>query len=77
MLYCILQDIESAIKEQFDVVLDTIGIPETERIGINLLKKGGHYMTLQVAEQVLYSSISSILKYFSCYLGFDMISLNI
>ncbi|XP_073107353.1 uncharacterized protein [Elaeis guineensis] len=43
----ILQDIESAIKEQFDVVLDTIGIPETERIGINLLKKGGHYMTLQ------------------------------
>lgn len=41
------EDIESAIKEQFDVVLDTIGIPETERIGINLLKKGGHYMTLQ------------------------------
>lgn len=50
MLYRILQDIESAIKEQFDVVLDTIGIPETERIGINLLKKGGHYMTLQVAK---------------------------
>ena len=44
-----LQDIEVAIKGQFDAVLDTIGIPETERTGINLLKKGGHYMTLQVS----------------------------
>ncbi|OAY65407.1 Reticulon-4-interacting protein 1, mitochondrial [Ananas comosus] len=41
------EDIESAIKGQFDAVLDTIGIPETERVGINLLRKGGHYMTLQ------------------------------
>ncbi|XP_058221571.1 uncharacterized protein LOC131331559 [Rhododendron vialii] len=41
------QDIELAIKRQFDAVLDTIGIPETERVGINLLKRGGHYMTLQ------------------------------
>ncbi|CAL9109755.1 unnamed protein product [Musa acuminata var. zebrina] len=41
------EDIEVAIKGQFDAVLDTIGIPETERTGINLLKKGGHYMTLQ------------------------------
>ncbi|XAR68304.1 2-alkenal reductase [Bertholletia excelsa] len=41
------QDVESAIKGQFDAVLDTIGVPETERIGVNLLKRGGHYMTLQ------------------------------
>ncbi|KAE9458083.1 hypothetical protein C3L33_10016, partial [Rhododendron williamsianum] len=41
------QDIELAIKRQFDAVLDTIGVPETERVGINLLKRGGHYMTLQ------------------------------
>ncbi|MFX6535175.1 zinc-binding dehydrogenase, partial [Acinetobacter baumannii] len=24
-----------------------IGVPETERLGVNLLKRGGHYMTLQ------------------------------
>lgn len=41
------EDIQVAIKGQFDAVLDTIGVPETERVGINLLKKGGHYMTLQ------------------------------
>ncbi|CAL9173385.1 unnamed protein product [Musa hybrid cultivar] len=41
------EDIEIAIKGQFDAVLDTIGVPETERTGINLLKKGGHYMMLQ------------------------------
>ncbi|GMP72826.1 hypothetical protein CsSME_00030727 [Camellia sinensis var. sinensis] len=29
------QDIESALKGQFDVVLDTIGVLETERTGIN------------------------------------------
>ncbi|KAK1268958.1 hypothetical protein QJS04_geneDACA008257 [Acorus gramineus] len=40
-------DIELAIKGHFDAVLDTIGKPETERIGINLLKRGGYYMTLQ------------------------------
>jgi NADPH:quinone reductase-like Zn-dependent oxidoreductase len=41
------EDVELAIKGKFDAVLDTIGKPETERIGINLLKRGGHYMTLQ------------------------------
>lgn len=41
------EDIELVIKGQFDAVLDTIGIPETERLGINLLRRGGHYMTLQ------------------------------
>ncbi|WCJ32221.1 Reticulon-4-interacting protein 1 mitochondrial [Euphorbia peplus] len=41
------EDVEVAIKGKFDAVLDTIGGPETERMGINFLKKGGHYMTLQ------------------------------
>ncbi|CAA3024152.1 reticulon-4-interacting 1, mitochondrial [Olea europaea subsp. europaea] len=41
------ENYEVAIKGYFDAVLDTIGVPETERIGINLLKRGGHYMTLQ------------------------------
>lgn len=41
------EDIMTAIKGQFDAVLDTIGLPETEMMGINLLKRGGHYMTLQ------------------------------
>ncbi|XP_077212411.1 groES-like zinc-binding alcohol dehydrogenase family protein [Tasmannia lanceolata] len=41
------EDIVLAIQGQFDAVLDTIGAPETERIGINFLKRGGHYMTLQ------------------------------
>ncbi|CAI0440949.1 unnamed protein product, partial [Linum tenue] len=41
------EDIEVAIKGKFDAVLDTIGVPETERTGINFLKRGGHYMTLQ------------------------------
>ncbi|KOM43527.1 hypothetical protein LR48_Vigan05g113100 [Vigna angularis] len=41
------QDVELAVKGKFDAVLDTIGVSETERIGINFLKRGGHYMTLQ------------------------------
>ncbi|KAL7129495.1 hypothetical protein ABFS83_13G070300 [Erythranthe nasuta] len=41
------EDCEVSIKGYFDAVLDTIGVPETERIGVNLLKRGGHYMTLQ------------------------------
>ncbi|KAF5460954.1 hypothetical protein F2P56_020786 [Juglans regia] len=41
------EDLELAIKGKFDAVLDTIGAPETERISINFLKRGGHYMTLQ------------------------------
>lgn len=47
-MFACLQDCEIALKGHFDAVLDTIGVPETERIGINLLKRGGHYMTLQV-----------------------------
>ncbi|KNA23586.1 hypothetical protein SOVF_023570 [Spinacia oleracea] len=44
---CTSEDCEAAIKGHFDAVLDTIGIPETERLGVNILRKGGHYMTLQ------------------------------
>ncbi|ESW21418.1 hypothetical protein PHAVU_005G069200 [Phaseolus vulgaris] len=43
----VAEDVELAIKGKFDAVLDTIGVSETERIGINFLKRGGHYMTLQ------------------------------
>ena len=53
-----LQDIEAVIKGKFDAVLDTIGIPETERIGINLLNRGGHYMTLQVIGRKLVITFS-------------------
>lgn len=41
------QDMETVLNGQFDAVLDTIGMPGTERAGIGLLKRGGHYMTLQ------------------------------
>ncbi|VAH64010.1 unnamed protein product [Triticum turgidum subsp. durum] len=41
------EDTESTVTGKFDAVLDTIGIAETERVGINLLRRGGHYMTLQ------------------------------
>ncbi|KAA0058839.1 reticulon-4-interacting protein 1 [Cucumis melo var. makuwa] len=41
------EGIEFKIKGKFDAVLDTIGVPDTERIGIYLLNRGGHYMTLQ------------------------------
>lgn len=51
------QNIEFAIKGKFDAVLDTIGGPDTERIGITLLKRGGHYLTLQVG-------IGSLLVFF-------------
>lgn len=48
-MFLYLQELEVAINGYFDAVLDTIGVPETERTSINLLKKGGHYMTLQVS----------------------------
>ncbi|KAL9232449.1 hypothetical protein vseg_007560 [Gypsophila vaccaria] len=41
------EDSETAIKGHFDAVLDTIGVAETERLGVNVLRRGGHYMTLQ------------------------------
>lgn len=59
MTSLVQQDVELAIKGKFDAVLDTIGVPETERIGINFLKRGGHYMTLQVRYKSL-SSFSSM-----------------
>ncbi|KAI3774966.1 hypothetical protein L1987_49532 [Smallanthus sonchifolius] len=41
------EDLEVTLKGQYNAVLDTIGIQQTEQMGINLLKRGGHYMTLQ------------------------------
>ncbi|CAM6108383.1 unnamed protein product [Calypogeia fissa] len=41
------ENITEQFKSRFDVVLDTIGMQETEALGINLLKRGGHYLTLQ------------------------------
>jgi hypothetical protein len=42
------QNFGDQFGERFDAVLDTIGLPETETAGINLLQREGHYMTLQV-----------------------------
>ncbi|CAH1425693.1 unnamed protein product [Lactuca virosa] len=41
------EDLEVRLKGKYNAVLDTIGIQQTEQLGINLLKRGGHYMTLQ------------------------------
>ncbi|KAL3677457.1 hypothetical protein R1sor_027405 [Riccia sorocarpa] len=41
------EDIREQLKDRFDAVLDTIGMPETESLGTNVLKRGGHYLTLQ------------------------------
>ncbi|KAL2632592.1 hypothetical protein R1flu_004071 [Riccia fluitans] len=41
------EDIKEQLKDRFDAVLDTIGMPETESLGINVLRRGGHYLTLQ------------------------------
>lgn len=41
------EDLEVTLKGKYNAVLDTIGIEQTERLGIGLLKRGGHYMTLQ------------------------------
>ncbi|KAI4333621.1 hypothetical protein L6164_018405 [Bauhinia variegata] len=41
------EEVELTIKGKFDAVLDTIGVAETERMGVNFLKRGGYYMTLQ------------------------------
>jgi hypothetical protein len=59
-----LQDLELAIKGKFDAVLDTIGVPETERLGINFLKRGGHYMTLQVGDSCFVFSNGNSIRFF-------------
>ncbi|KAJ7565465.1 hypothetical protein O6H91_02G062200 [Diphasiastrum complanatum] len=41
------ENIQGQFKGQFDAVLDTIGVEETEAAGVNVLKRGGHYLTLQ------------------------------
>ncbi|KAG0626048.1 hypothetical protein M758_2G098600 [Ceratodon purpureus] len=46
--------LKDQFRAKFDVVLDTIGVPETEASGINLLRRGGQYMTLQ-GETVTYT----------------------
>lgn len=48
------ENLEDKLAGRFDAVLDTIGLQETEALGISLLRKGGHYMTLQ-GETVNYS----------------------
>ncbi|KAH7528278.1 hypothetical protein FEM48_Zijuj05G0055500 [Ziziphus jujuba var. spinosa] len=45
--HTVLEDIKLAIKGRFDVVIDTIGAPKTEKIGINVLDKGGRYTKLE------------------------------
>ena len=64
-----LQDTEATVKGKFDAVLDTIGVPETERIGINVLRRGGHYMTLQVIDLhfVLFALLLSLSYLFLSY----------
>lgn len=76
-LFFDLQDLELAIKGKFDAVLDTIGVPETERLGINLLKRGGHYMTLQVGDSCLVFSKGNSIRFFPecCQIAFKGFSL--
>uniref|UniRef100_A0A7C9EX10 Enoyl reductase (ER) domain-containing protein n=2 Tax=Opuntia streptacantha TaxID=393608 RepID=A0A7C9EX10_OPUST len=59
------EDCEVAIKGNFDAVLDTIGVPETEKLGINVLKRGGHYMTLQ-------GEAASLSDHYSLAIGLPM-----
>lgn len=61
------EDCEAAIKGHFDAVLDTIGLPETERLGVNVLRKGGHYMTLQ-------GEAASLSDHYGLALGLPMAS---
>ncbi|XP_030537838.2 reticulon-4-interacting protein 1, mitochondrial-like [Rhodamnia argentea] len=77
----IAENIKLAIKGEFDAVLDTIGGLKTERIGINFLKRGGHYVTLQadarstVFDILMVPGVSDLfgMKNFNyyCYYGID------
>lgn len=40
-------NLKDQLKGRFDAILDTIGVQETEALGVRILKKGGHYTTLQ------------------------------
>ena len=42
------EDLRTKLERRFHDVLDTIGLPETEILGVDILKRGGNYMTLQV-----------------------------
>lgn len=41
------ENLRDKLGGRFDAVLDTIGVSETEALGVSSLRKGGHYMTLQ------------------------------
>lgn len=41
------ENLKDQLKGRFDAILDTIGVQETEALGVRILKKGGHYTTLQ------------------------------
>ncbi|KAK6157366.1 hypothetical protein DH2020_011614 [Rehmannia glutinosa] len=47
------EDYEVSIKGYFDAVLDTIGVPETERIGVNLLKREYHWTYMRADNEGL------------------------
>lgn len=64
-MFACLQDAEIALKGHFDAVLDTIGVPDTERMGISLLKRGGHYMTLQVRSHLTFITVKESFTLFS------------
>ncbi|KAH7441188.1 hypothetical protein KP509_03G028300 [Ceratopteris richardii] len=48
------ENLRDKLGGRFDAVLDTIGVQETEALGVSSLKRGGHYMTLQ-QQQLLWS----------------------
>lgn len=41
------ENLRDKLGGRFDAILDTIGVQETEALGVSSLRKGGHYMTLQ------------------------------
>lgn len=41
------ENLRDKVGGRFDAILDTIGVQETEALGVSSLRKGGHYMTLQ------------------------------
>ncbi|KAI5069095.1 hypothetical protein GOP47_0015396 [Adiantum capillus-veneris] len=41
------ENLKDKLGGRFDAILDTIGVQETEALGVSCLKRGGHYMTLQ------------------------------
>ncbi|MCO5580008.1 hypothetical protein L7F22_033874 [Adiantum nelumboides] len=48
------ENLRDKLGGRFDAILDTIGVQETEALGVRSLKRGGHYTTLQ-GEAVTYA----------------------